>query len=62
MTPFHAGRLVVAGGLLVLLAVWVMTREGLTTENVIAGAFILVAIIALLLGVDIRRGRRDDEK
>lgn len=61
MNPFHAGRLVVSGGLLVLLAVWVMAQEALSVEVAVGGTLVLLAIIALLLGVDIRRSHRHDD-
>jgi hypothetical protein len=67
VTPLHGARAAVAGGITVMIAVWVITvnqsERGWTAQDAVLAVVAFLAMVLLLLGVDIRRrGGDDDDK
>lgn len=54
-------RAVIAGALTMVFGIWLLDPDkSLTIEQVLGGVLLMLAVVALLVGVDLR-GRRDKE-
>lgn len=64
MTPMHGARAAVAGGIAMMVGIWVITinqsERGWEAQDAILAVVAFLAMTLLLLGIDIRRRPRDD--
>ena len=65
VTPMHGARAAVAGGIAMMVGIWVITvnqsERGWTAQDAVLAVIAFLAMVLLLLGVDIRRRERDDD-
>lgn len=59
MTPLHGARAAIAGALTMVLGIWVLfvnqKEQGFSAQDAVFAVVAFIAIIALLLGIDLRR-------
>jgi len=61
----HGARAAIAGALAMVIGIWVLYvnqgDQGFTVQDAVFAVVAFLAVVLLLLGVDIRRGSKNDD-